>query len=336
MALAQTHYRFGVDSGTESTHGWHAAEDVTPAQGVIPVDTTFLLRFNVQASGGVAHSNIDFQFTVSRNGGAFQNITTSSTIARAVPAAAFVDAASTTKRLSGTGTFEASSNGCTEDGLSGGNNNDIVANGCSECECGLQIRSADVANGDVLAFRLTSPDAAITYTVTPSYTVGIAAPTELTPGRIESAASVPTATLQAGLAPAAVASTASVPAPTVDPTIVAPAIASTTTVQSPDVLLPAYVDPERVESTSSVPTPTTSAGVAPGAIASATQVPSPTFDPSVVPSTIASTASVPTPTVDPALTVPSIASTTLVPEPWVGEQVESGYCPMTCNPRFRR
>lgn len=171
MALAQSHYRFGIDELAESTHGWHAAENTDPAAGVLGLDTTFLLRFNVQASGGVAHSNTDFQFQYSHNGGAFTNITTTSSAVRAVASVAFTNGANCTKRLSGTGTFESSGAGCTEDGLSGGNSNDIAANGCSETECGLQILSADVANGDTLAFRLTSPDAAITYTVTPGYTV---------------------------------------------------------------------------------------------------------------------------------------------------------------------
>lgn len=176
MALAQSHYRFGIASGTESTHGWHAAENTAPTAGALGLDTPFLVRFNVQASGGVAHSNIDLQLTCNRNGGAFQNVTTTSTIVRAVTTSVFAEAANTTKRLAGgTGTFESSSNGCSVDGLSGGNNNDIVANGCCETEFSVQIRSADVANGDVIQFRLTSPDAAITYTVTPSYTVVVVA-----------------------------------------------------------------------------------------------------------------------------------------------------------------
>jgi hypothetical protein len=174
MALAQSHYRFGIDSGTESTHGWHAAENTAPTAGDLGLDTTFLLRFNVQASGGVAHGNIDLQFQYQLNGGGWVNITTSSSVVRAVAATALTNGGNCTKRLSGTGTFESTGAGQTEDGLSGGNANDIAANGCSETECGLQILSADVANNDVIEFRLTSPDASLTYTVTPSYTVVVA------------------------------------------------------------------------------------------------------------------------------------------------------------------
>lgn len=168
MALATTHYRFGINELAENTHGWHAAEDTDPAAGAIPVDTTFLLRFNVQATGGVAHNNIDFQFQCAKNGGAFQNITTTSSICKAVAATPLTEGGHCTKRLSGTGTFESSGSGQTVDGLSGGNNNDIVANGCSETECGLQLVGADLVAGDVITFQLTSPDLTITNSVTPT------------------------------------------------------------------------------------------------------------------------------------------------------------------------
>ena len=61
MALAQAAFRFGIDELTKSTHGWHAAQNTNIS---FAVDTKFLLRFLIQASGAVAHSNIDFQFRV--------------------------------------------------------------------------------------------------------------------------------------------------------------------------------------------------------------------------------------------------------------------------------
>jgi hypothetical protein len=168
--LHATHYRFGVDELAESTHGWHAAEDTNPAQGAIPNDTPFLLRFTVQETGGTAAANTDQQFQCSLNGGAFQNITTSSTVVKAVPSVAFTNGANCTKRLTGTGTFESSGAGCTEDGLSGGPANDIAASGNSETECGLQIVGTDVGPGDTITFRLTSPDFTITNDVVPTLT----------------------------------------------------------------------------------------------------------------------------------------------------------------------
>src|SRR3990167_10306323 len=104
--LHTTHYRFGINELAESTHGWHAALDTNPAQGVIAVDTTFLLRFTVQETGGTAAGNTDQQFRCALNGGAFQNITTTSSIVKAVVSVAFTNGQDATKRLSGTGTLE--------------------------------------------------------------------------------------------------------------------------------------------------------------------------------------------------------------------------------------
>jgi hypothetical protein len=179
--LHSTHYRFGIAELAESTHGWHAALDANPAQGVIAVDTTFLLRFTVQETGGTAAGNTDQQFQCALNGGAFQNITTTSTIVKAVTTTVFANGADLTKRLTGTGTFESSGDGGTHDGLSGGAQNDIAASGNSETECALQIVSADVANDDVITFRLTSPDFTITNDVVPTLTVAESAPVVVIP-----------------------------------------------------------------------------------------------------------------------------------------------------------
>lgn len=172
MALTLNHYRFGIDSGTESTHGWHAAEDTVPEVGRIQCDTTFLLRFSVQETAGTAASNIVNQFQYRVNSGTWTNVTTTSTHVRAIAATALTNGGNCTKRLSGTGTFEATAAGQTEDGNSGGTANDIVANGNSETECGLQIVSSAVNLGDLIEFRLTtSPTAISTYAVTPSVKV---------------------------------------------------------------------------------------------------------------------------------------------------------------------
>lgn len=169
--LHASHYRFGIEELLEATHGWHAALDTNPAQGVIANDTTFLLRFTVQETGGTAAGNTDQQFQCRKNLGVWQNITTTSSIVKAVVSVAFTNAQNCTKRLTGTGTFEASGAGCTEDGLSGGAPNDIAASGNSETECALQIVGADVAGGDSIEFRLTSPDFPITNDVVPTLLV---------------------------------------------------------------------------------------------------------------------------------------------------------------------
>lgn len=181
MALTQAHFRFGIDELAESTHGWLAAEDVNPAPGSIALDTTFLLRFAVFADAA-AGANTAPQFEYSKNGGAFTAITTSSTNVRAVAAAAFANADNTTRRLTTQGTTDASNQGCTEDGLSGGAQMDIPASGACETECGLQLRSADLVNGDVLTLRVSNGGVAFaSYPVTATYILPLvpaAAPAE--------------------------------------------------------------------------------------------------------------------------------------------------------------
>jgi hypothetical protein len=177
MAVSQAHYRFGIDEGTESTHGWHAAQNENPAFGSIPLDTTFLLRFLCQCDA-TALSNVDFEFQYRKNGGAWTQISTTSNDVRAVTPTCWANAANTTNRLTGgTGTFEASSQGCTVDGISGGTAFDIVSNGFGETECAIQLRSADLVAGDFIEFRLTHDGGTLmdTYAVTPALGIPLSA-----------------------------------------------------------------------------------------------------------------------------------------------------------------
>jgi len=169
--LVTNHFRWGKDDGTEAAHTWWANEDVNPAAGGLPLDTAILLRFNEQETGGTAAANTDATFEFRINGGTWTALTTTSVGPRAVAVAAFTNGQACTQRLSGTGTFETSGAGCTEDGTSGGTANDIAASGCSETECGLIVDSADVVAGDVIEFRLTSPDWTVTNNVVPTFTV---------------------------------------------------------------------------------------------------------------------------------------------------------------------
>ncbi len=166
--LSQSHFRFGKDDGTESAHTFWQLEDIDHTQ-LITADWTFLLRFCEQVTTAI--SNVDAQFQYNKNGAGWVNITTTSSVVKAVAVNAFTNGQACTKRLSGTGTFETSGAGCTEDGSSGGTANDIVLNGNSETEAGLQVIFADVVNGDTIQFRLTSPDATMVYTITPTLTI---------------------------------------------------------------------------------------------------------------------------------------------------------------------
>ena len=181
--LRQTHFRFGKDDGTEAAHTFWQLEDVNHTQ-VITANWIFLLRFTEQESGGTAANNTDAVFQYNKNGAGWVDITTTSSVVKAVAVGAFTNGQACTKRLSGTGTFEASGAGCTEDGSSGGAPNDIAASGNSETEAGLEVVFADVVTGDVIQFRFRSPDWTITYTVTPTLTISITANVVVTPGTL--------------------------------------------------------------------------------------------------------------------------------------------------------
>lgn len=168
--LRQTHFRFGKDDGTESAHTWWQNVDVNHTQ-LITADWTFLLRFTEQETGNTAASNTDAQFQYNKNGAGWVDITTTSVVVKAVAVNAFTNGQACTKRLTGTGTFETTGAGCTEDGSSGGTANDIVALGNSETEAGLQVVAAQVANNDTIQFRFTSPDWTVSYDVTPTLTI---------------------------------------------------------------------------------------------------------------------------------------------------------------------
>lgn len=174
-----SHYRWGNDDGTtEANYSFAAAQDTNLS--AVAEGATLLLRVGMQETGNTAASNHDFRLRRSINGGAFADVTTTSTHVKAVAAASFADAANTTQRLTSmTGTFEASSQGCSEDGLAGGAQCDIVALGNAECVFAVQFVTADLNPADVVTFDITSPDSTITNDVVPTATV--ANPIALTP-----------------------------------------------------------------------------------------------------------------------------------------------------------
>lgn len=216
IALHQRHFRFGYDDGTQATHTWIGLED---AAVTVLTDVPFLLRIAVWEEGGTAAPNLAQQFQCRRNAGGWQNVTTTSTICKAVAVAAFTNGANCTQRLTAHGTFESSGAGCTEDGSSGGNANDLAANGSTETECGLQLVGADLASGDTIEFRLTvsGPTTAITYDVTPSLTVSKSSPS---PSR--SASASPSVSGSASLSPSATPSVSSSVSASASPSVSEP------------------------------------------------------------------------------------------------------------------
>jgi hypothetical protein len=176
MALTLSHFRFGEASGTESTHPWLAAED----RGImLPPGRPILARATVQADAtGQANCVMQWQRRLLRAGAVvsdWADVTTTSSVVRTGATAVFANGANCTKRLSGTGTFEATAAGCTHDGSAGGAANDIAANGNSETLIGIQIIGADTAIGDDIELRITRGGVTLlnAYAVVPTIRVGV-------------------------------------------------------------------------------------------------------------------------------------------------------------------
>lgn len=165
--LRQNHFRFGLNSGNEATHGWLGNEDaaISFTPGV-----TFLLRIHVQEAGGTGQNNLTETWQYNLNGAGWVNITTTSAAVKSVTPKTWANVADCTNRLSGSGTFVANNDGCTTDGTAGSTNNDIAASGQTETEIALQIVPGGVSNGDTLQFMVVG-STAISIDVTPSLTV---------------------------------------------------------------------------------------------------------------------------------------------------------------------
>lgn len=169
MSVSQAHFRFGRNVLAEDTHPWFGDEDANVS---LFRGQSFLIRFCTQATG-VGLDNVDCELQCRRNGGAWQNVTTTSGIVRAISTNVFSDRQNCTQRLSGTGTFDTTNQGCSHDGDAGGPQYDIPDNGNVECEFACRVVVLVNQPGDTIDFRLLrdggqSFDA---YDVTPTITV---------------------------------------------------------------------------------------------------------------------------------------------------------------------
>lgn len=172
FALTQRAYRFYSD-GTESGSVALAAEN-TNITVTDTANVNVLLRVGLQESGSGSFSGAttdDFQLQVSKNGGAYANVTAASANVKGFASANLTDAGTTTNRLSaGTGAFVAGE--ISETGLV--TDRQITANNFSELLYALTFVGADVANNDTFDFRVLLNGATITYTVTPRVTTASA------------------------------------------------------------------------------------------------------------------------------------------------------------------
>ena len=168
---SQNAFRFYED-GTESGSSAIAVQN-TNINRSVNTDSKVHLRVLIQETGGVAGASTDdWQLQYSFNGGAYANVTTSSTYVKADSASTLSDGGATTNRgtdgiTDGSGSFVAGEQ--SETGLI--TDHQLTASNFTEHVYALVLVANDVANGNTLDFRVLLNGSTITYSVTPRITV---------------------------------------------------------------------------------------------------------------------------------------------------------------------
>lgn len=150
---------------------WAAALDTDITVDVTAGNVQQRLRISVENTGSGAGASA-FKIRVSKNGGAYADVTASSSNVKTFNTANFADGDDVTQLIT-TGTYQ-SDNNAAEDStgaftLTAG----LAAATRFEAEIALEFVAADLANADTLDFRITQSDSTVltTYTVTPRATI---------------------------------------------------------------------------------------------------------------------------------------------------------------------
>ena len=179
----QRHARFGNDDGTADPATWVDVEDANISAAL---DTNIRLRLVISdtAAGGITPAPGILQLQYSKNGGAYSNVTGSSSNVRSHTTTHFADADAVTRKLTQYGSNTFSSAGAWES--SGATSGFVALGGSSdtEIEFCFQLRSADVSNGDTFDFKLTWGGLALNaYTKIPRVTATTGTPPETPTGK---------------------------------------------------------------------------------------------------------------------------------------------------------
>lgn len=174
--MEQTSIQVFNDDGTDET-------DSTSKAGVgvdiidQALDENLLVRFLVKETAGFANANFKPQIQVRLNGGTYQDVTGSSTIARVFDSTKLIDGNDCTQRI-GSGSFLSANAGQDDvDGTAGKNAINYVGNDEAEFVYCFQVRSADVNGGDNVEVRIS--DGQIDVYGDPEIKITIAGATEL-------------------------------------------------------------------------------------------------------------------------------------------------------------
>jgi hypothetical protein len=166
--LDQDSFAFYNDDGSESAATIIGTVNTNPT---LEVDTTYHARLLLQEDGGGSNT-VAFTWQYSLNSGTWTNVTTTSSVVKAVNSANLTDGADCTQRI-GSGTFISNNNGVTEDGSAG--TCAFAGNDEAETLLAFQIVSTDVIDTDSVQLRVSECN---TFTRTPDITVNEASTVE--------------------------------------------------------------------------------------------------------------------------------------------------------------
>ncbi|MBW1942617.1 MAG: hypothetical protein JRJ51_07265 [Deltaproteobacteria bacterium] len=166
--LEQTAFRVRTADtvGLNTDSGWEAAKNVDAS---IDVDTIFRVRIRFKETAGARADSDRFGIWASKNGGAYTDVTSTTSGLEIEPSAQFNDGSSTTELLSGDGGTWSAGKGI--ETYSGAADKGFGLE-VTEYEYSLIIDSADVVNGDYFDVRVYKDGTALdTYTQVPRITV---------------------------------------------------------------------------------------------------------------------------------------------------------------------
>ena len=168
VSFTQTAFRLRNDDGTEVTATWKAAANTNINVDMLGGNVPLRIRLCAQETGTTA-ATFAANLFMSKNGGAYAQVTAATANAKVIDSANFVDNANTTQQVSAF-TFVAGRMDDV-DGTTGATAS-IVQNSGTEFEFMVQLVAADLANGDTLDFRVYRSGVAIAvYTNTPRITI---------------------------------------------------------------------------------------------------------------------------------------------------------------------
>lgn len=186
VAYAQNAYRFYED-GAENTSTALGSQDTALTRNVT-TDSNIQLRIRIQETGGANGATTDdYQLQRSIAGGAFANVTTTSTGVKGFNSSSLTDAGTTTQRLTnGSGSFVAGE--ISEVGLV--TDRQVTASNYMELLYSLTLVAADLSASQAVTFRVQVNGNTMTYNVTP--TLNVAKNATLTPSLYSDTDTFPT------------------------------------------------------------------------------------------------------------------------------------------------